>query len=468
MERILVLMKAKNWPEAAQPLQQARESAQNRQRLTFALLLSEEPTPQDLVNMQTFGTLQWRSSAEGSFADMEALWHGERYVALTHPAMRFAHHWEAALLKALHACTAETEQAVLTGFLPAENDPIGAVCPVAAEKITPDGVISWTHGLPLKMAAKPMPGAFLHPDFFFARAGFVRVMAQGTGAAFVWAMARDWQSYTLNVPVIRVAQDLPVPPVQLFPQDEGMEKLRTEYGVDCENGTLSAAARRGLKTDSLDVALAVTPLLRVRERLRRRFGRRDDLIPLGVTVCPATLDEESMHWLRQMTQMQDVSLLCYAEGTKLREVADFHPNVLEYKARHALTLPEGKTLFSRAAILSAARDRVLSGTHYVWLAPDAVRYPLYPGLALRWKRLCGDQIVLAMVREHPDLSMVVVPDQRLKPLLAALQEQLRLRMARGESIQQEEMLWQDVIREHPDWFAFHPLPVEKQLFTLLL
>lgn len=469
MERILILMKAANWAEATDALLSARENALHRDALTYALVLPEAPTSPEERNMAELGTVQYLVSPEMTFAAMETLWHGERYALLAHPAMRFERDWEKKLLRALNDAPAENGQAVLTGYLPAQDDPIGVVCPVAAERIDPDGTLHFTHGMPLTFAAHPMAGAFLHPDFFFARAGFIRAMAQGSGAHFLRAMTQGWQCCTLNLPVITLTHDLPVPPVQLDAQADGMAQLTEEYGVDFASGTLSAAAKRGLKTDSLDVALAVTPLMRIKSAMQRRHRKRTDPMPLCVTVCPATLDEEGMHWLHQLTQIQDLALLCYAEGMKLREVADFHPNVLEYKERYALpTMAGTPPLFSRAAMLSAARDRVLSSTHYIWMAPDCVRYPLYPGMALPWKRLCGEKIVLASVQNRLDLSMVVVPDKQIKPLAEALETQLRALLAAGTIPQTEEVLWDGVVKEHPDWFEFRALPVEKQLFTLLL
>lgn len=258
MERILVLMKASSWADASQALTSARENALYPKRLTFALLLRQDATQQELTNMANFGPMQYLVTQAASFAEMESLWRGERFIALTHAAMRFDRFWDVRLQHALGACHAEDEQAVLTGFLPAENDPIGAVCPVAAEALTDGFTLHFGHGLPLKMAAAPMEGVFLHPDFFFARAGFVRVMAQAKTNDFLWAMTCGWQVFTLNTPVITLTQDLPVAPLALHPEEEGMERLKEEYGVDWESGTLSPVAKRGLKGDTLDVALRDT------------------------------------------------------------------------------------------------------------------------------------------------------------------------------------------------------------------
>ena len=322
MERILILMQAANWAEATEAMTSARENALHRNALSYALVLPEAPTSPEECNMAAFGALRYLVSPEMTFAAMETLWHGERYALLAHPAMRFERDWEKKLLRALNDCPVENAQAVLTGYLPAQDDPIGAVCPVAAERIDPDGTLCFAHGMPLTLAAHPMPGAFLHPDFFFARAGFIRAMAQGSGTAFLRAMVQGWQCCTLNQPVITLTHDLPVPPVRIDPQEDGLAQLKEEYGVDFAAGTLSAAAKRGLKSNSLDVTLAVTPLMRIKSAVQRRRRKRTDPMPLCVTVCPASLDEEGMHWLRQLTQMQDLALLCYAEGLKLREVAE--------------------------------------------------------------------------------------------------------------------------------------------------
>jgi len=341
MERILILMQAANWAEATEALTSARENALHRDALTYALVLPEAPTSPEERNMAELGTVQYLVSPDMTFAAMETLWHGERYALLAHPAMRFERDWEKKLLRALNDCPVKDGQAVLTGYLPAKDDPIGAVCPVAAERIDPDGTLHFTHGMPLMLAAHPMPGAFLHPDFFFARTGFIRAMAQGSGTPFLRAMVQGWQCCTLNQPVITLTHDLPVPPVRIDPQEDGAAQLKEAYGVDFSSGTLSAAAKRGLKSDSLDVALAVTLMMRLKAAVQRRHRKRTDPLPLCVTVCPAKLDEEGMHWLHQLTQMQDLALLCYAEGLKVREVAEFHPNVLEYKPRYALQMPTG-------------------------------------------------------------------------------------------------------------------------------
>ncbi len=460
MERILILLQAESWADAAEALQSAKDNAFRSDALTYALTLPDDPTEQEKRCMAEFGAMQYLVSAEMTFADMESLWQGERYVLHAHPAMRFCRGWEHALLNTLNSCG--TEQAVLTGYLPAEDDPIGAVCPVAAERL--DGTaLHFSHGLPLKQAAHPMAGLFLHPDFFFAPAGFVRIMAQQSGTLTTRLLHSIWQVFTLHVPVIEVTQDLPVPPETLDPESA------SAVGIDLSAGAIPQHVRRGFKADTLDVPLNVSPLMKLTEAWKRRQERKHGkLVPLCVTVCTEALDEEGTHWLRQLTQMADLSLLCYTVSSRVREIAQFHPNVLEYKDRYALKREGKAPLFSRAAVLSAARDRVLSGTHYVWIAPDCVRYPLYAGLALKWREICSAEIVLARVQGKLDLSMIVVPDERLKPLLDAMDESLRAMTSAGNPPESEDALWDAVVSAHPDWFAFFAMPVEKQLFTKLL
>ena len=147
MERILILMQAANWAEATEALTSARENALHRNALSYALVLPEAPTSPEECNMAAFGALQYLVSPEMTFAAMETLWHGERYALLAHPAMRFERDWEKKLLRALNDCPVENAQAVLTGYLPAQDDPIGAVCPVAAERIDPDGTLCFALSL---------------------------------------------------------------------------------------------------------------------------------------------------------------------------------------------------------------------------------------------------------------------------------------------------------------------------------
>lgn len=75
-------------------------------------------------------------------------------------------------------------------------------------------------------------------------------------------------------------------------------------------------------------------------------------------------------------------------------------------------------------------------------------------MALPWKRLCGEKIVLASVRNRLDLSMVVVPDKQIKPLMSAIGEQLRALLTAGTIPETEEALWAGIVKEHPDWFEF--------------
>ena len=136
MERILILMQAANWAEATEALTSARENALHRNALSYALVLPEAPTSPEECNMAAFGALRYLVSPEMTFAAMETLWHGERYALLAHPAMRFERDWEKKLLRALNDCQVENAQAVLTGYLPAQDDT--RIAEVDATKMSPE------------------------------------------------------------------------------------------------------------------------------------------------------------------------------------------------------------------------------------------------------------------------------------------------------------------------------------------
>lgn len=467
MDRILVLMRTPTFSRAYEALRSAKSAAAKLQALSWGLSLREPPTPADEVNMADFDLLWHVEGLTDLAEEVAALHRGERYILVAHPDMRFRRGWDQALPRILERLT--DPQPILTGYLPTPHDPFGAVCTVAADCFGADGRLYFRHGYPLIHARTPMPGPFLHPDFLFARAGTLR-MLRGEGPLTLRASAIRATLSTLNRVLITVEQDLEVPPLSIPPESPAYETLREEFGVNAAERTLSSAARHGLKMEGLDVPTRVPPLVVMREGLRSLRSRRQKVQPLCVTVCRADLSEDGLHWLRQLADMKAVSLMCFADPTQMRAVSAFHPNVMTYRERYGLLppIPEAKPLFSRAGLLSAARDRVLTGSHYVWLDPDCVRVPMYPGTALNWPKVCQKEIVLAKVGGRLDLSMIVVPDARLKPLQTALSDAMLALTRSSGVVPGEEQLWAQVVLAHPDWFSFQVFPVRRQLFTALL
>ena len=155
----------------------------------------------------------------------------------------------------------------------------------------------------------------------------------------------------------------------------------------------------------------------------------------------------------------------------LRRITDFLPNVLEFKPRYMMDLPvDAPQLLqklSKAAILAKARDRELTHSHYIWLDADCVQVPLYAGSVFRFKQVCTDRIMIAMVNGEPDPTMFVVPEKLILTLAREMEARCLTFLNQRGDLPTETELWQLMIREHPDWFQLVVLPVQRQLFTRL-
>ena len=113
------------------------------------------------------------------------------------------------------------------------------------------------------------------------------------------------------------------------------------------------------------------------------------------------------------------------------------------------------------------RDRELTHSHYIWLDPDCVHYPIYDKAVFSWSEVCGDRILIAMVNGEPDSAMFCVPDHLVLKLARDMEARALAILRQRGSLPDEKELWSLVIHENPDWFQVEPMPVRRQLFTLL-
>ncbi|MBQ8200922.1 MAG: hypothetical protein IJZ74_04060 [Clostridia bacterium] len=478
MDRILILMSATEYADAQPALQSARENAAAPDMLSWGLCLSVEPDDDALADMSRLGLIQFLCPGEDLWAAMPSLWQGEGYVLLAHPSMRFTKAWDRELLKELRACPrGQVLKNVLTGYLPVREDPLGAVCPVGADAFDAEGTLSFRHGTPLRFAAKPERGPFLHPDFCFAPAGFFRAMANTDDEPlFMRAFRDEWDLYTLHKPLITLVWDLPVPDCSIPAGHDLQEAFADVYGVSFAGRTLSPQSRRGMLSEELDIRLRVPAPVKLREKLRKwkqDLQQKQGTLPnpLCVTLYTSFMDEEALRWLKQLAGLKNLPLLAYAEPLLLRQIAEFLPNVCEFKTRYAMELPidapELILPLSKAAILGKARDRHLTHSHYIWLDADCVQYPVYPGTVFDWSALCTDRIVMSMVNGVPDTTMFAVPENMVLNLARDLEARCLAIVGQRGTLPTETELWEMLIRENPDWFQLVAMPVRNQLFTLL-
>lgn len=477
MDRILILMSATEYADAQMAIASARQNAAHPEAISLGLSLEELPDEESCADLQANGAF-FDCPMVDLWADMERFWAGEGYVLMAHPAMRFAPGWDKALLKELRACPAgPVMTCALTGFLPVKEDPLMAVCPVAADAFTDDGELLFQHGMPLRFTELPARGPFLHPDFCFAPAGFFRAVATGDEPLFMRAFRTGWQLYTPINPRITLLWDVPVSPVRLPASHDLQQDFAAMFGVSFAGRLLAPQARRGLMSEKIDERRRVPFPMKLREgwrafifaRKQRHARRTARLEPKCVTHFHAAMTDETLHWFKQLAGMKRLHLAAYVEPLLKRHIAEFLPEVYDFHPRHGLELPdcmlEELAPLSKAAILCAARDKFLSPSHLIWMDPDCVRYPVYAGAFLDWQQICSSKIVIAMVGGVPDTSLFAVPERLVLSLATDIQARALAILRQRGQLPSEKELWSLVIHENPDWFDLVVLPVRGQLFN---
>ena len=316
MERILLMMSAPDWADAAQTLESAKANAAAPERLTYGLSLLEEPDGEALAAMHAHGGVQYLCPGGEIWQETEALWRGEGFILMAHPAMRFTRHWDMQLLHALRQCKRESiMNTVLTGYLPRPQDPVDAVYPVAAEGFDPAGRLCFQRGTALRYAKAPLRSAFLHRDFCFAPAGFFREMAaESPLPRFLRAFTGKWKVYTLHKPLMSMLWDQPLPPEMV---DEAAELTRFEkrFSLRIREQKLSAQARQGVFTADLMFPLRVPIMVKVQETLRELQRRREKLNPLCVTAFlehphpDDSFKEEYFSWFARLARRKTRALV---------------------------------------------------------------------------------------------------------------------------------------------------------------
>ena len=391
MERILLLMTAAGWPDAAEAVRSARENAAAPERLTFGLSLREEPDEEGLTAMQAAGGVQFLCPGTDAWSEVEMLWRGEGFILMGHPAMRFTRHWDMHLLHALRRCRREGWNAcVLTGYLPRPADPIDAVYPVAAEGFDAEGRLCFHRGTALRYAVSPLRSAFIHPDFCFASAGFFREMAREGEAhpaspLFLRAHRCKWEAYTLHRPLMQMKWDFPLPTVRVDTDEENQQgsltRFEKRFSLRFREQKLSAMARQGVFTADLSFPVQPSAAVRLQEAAREVRSRRSRVNPLCVTAFLShpqpedSLKEEYMSWFARLARLKNLALLAYADGPSVRQLTAIHPNVLEYKRRYGLPVeedvPASQALdyvrLCKPFLLAQSREKMLGHSHYIWL-----------------------------------------------------------------------------------------------------
>lgn len=488
MDRILVLLAGQNYAQVDAALYSAKAGAALPARISYGLSLQEEPDAAAHAAMHALGSVQFLCPGGTSWTDVEMLWQGEGYVLIGSPAMTFTKNWDMQLLRILRQCRRDSLfSAVLTGYLPRRQDPVDAVCPVAAEGFDSQGRLCFHRGTPLRYASVPQRSAFIHQDFCFAPSAFFREMLREEGPLFLAAFRRKWDVYTLHRPLIHLAGDVPLLPCEVPPhladsQAPGVSRFEMRFGMRLAERKLTAMARQGVFTADLTFPVHIPWTIRAQEALRDVMIRKGKASPLCVTAYVtlpqpgANLPEQYLCWFSYLSRLKNLSLLCYGDGDSARKIMPMHPNVLEYKRRHGLPvdreIPPDEGLnflkLSKPFILARSREKFLNHSHYVWMDFGCLRYPAYERSVIDWSQVCREKIVLATVDGVPDGSMLVVPDSMLLTLCREIAALCAAEMNTRGHLPQETELWLMLIREHPDWFETIDMPGPRELITLTM
>lgn len=485
MTRILLLMAAADWASAAEALRNARETAAHPESLTYGLSLDVQPDEGEQAEMHALGAVMYLAPGHDAWTDMDQLWQGEPYVLLGVPEMRFGKRWDHQLLQSMRWCckASEHDDCVLTGYLPRETDPVDAVSPVAAERIDRRGRLCFTKGTPLRYALHPQVSAFLHPDFCFAPSAFFRMMKEAEAPLFLEAYMTGWELYTLHKPLIHllggVEDELAPVNVSCCQEMEGIARFETRFGVHFAQRRLGGMAKCGIFNPDLTFDSRVPIGVRVQELLRG-IGSSKQASPLCVTawltVQGHPLSAAHMQRFRRMAAMKNLPLISFVDRESAAKVERSHPEIQEFQPRHGLDVPveaivsdeQTYVRLSKPFMLAQCRQQSLRYSHYVWLNFDYMRYPVYEGETLDWHNVCDDCINIGMVDHQLDLSMIVVPEERVEPLCREISMICNRNWQRGNPLPTEQEVWIELYGMHGEWFHVHQLPGSHELLSLTM
>lgn len=479
MDRIQIILHGENAQACRGAMESARSAALRQDRISFGLLLTSPPDPHEGALLRSLGQTKVLCPADDPWRSLAAVWQGESHVLMGHPTMRFDRGWDVRLLHVLNRLQRQRREPVmLTGCLPENEDPVDAVCPAAIASMAGER-ITLTKGTPLRYASEPIRSAFLCPDFCLARAEAFLRMADAPDLTLA-AFRLHQELFTLHRPWIRLKKGNGLSDVDLSADPDTARRFCERFGIDRKEGKPGIMAQEGIFSPDLAFKARIPLATIAQEALRHMKHRRDKTAPLFVSAWlenPALPDmDRAMVRLRRLSAIRDLPLLCYAGGSNARRVATNHPNVLEYKERYGLTRPanmhpDDLARYARLCVpflLAASQEKLLDHTHFVWIDMDLLAYPVYPGAALNWSRVCTDRIVMAMVDGAPDTSMISVPQERLQTLCKEVRTIAEVYLANTGRLPEEAEVWQMLIRDFPAWFRLQEMPKKGQLFALTL
>lgn len=468
LHRTMVAVSADSFSKAAELLWNAKENALFPSRVSFGLLLKKDPDTEETKAMRGLGQVRWVTDGPILRAAVPALWQGEDRILTAAVGQTFRKGWDIGLALMMEKLEhGGIRQPLLTCFPPEETDWRQAALAPAGLSFTENGDLRCGPGMPLRYATEPQRCMLINPECCYAPSVFFRQTANGCDPLYLEVFRDEWRPYVPNRVWIRSTHPVgeyicPIP----ADDREILRRLDRFYDTDLCGHTLTGCCRQGIHVRELSWTKRVPLREKIADIRARLTRKKKGPIPLFVT-CRLGNDnesrspEENAAFFRMLADIRELVLLCYADEASIHEVELKMPNVAGY--RESLEIytdrpmrPEERARKSRASrmqLLRHSREKVPGMTHWIWLEPDILRYPVDPDTALRLERICTDRIVIGTVNGVPDPSMIAVPDLMLEILCRAIRE------ACENAFPEETALWEKLMAEHGDWFS--PVKIDR-------
>ena len=472
MDRILILAAADRWSSVAACFGGAHSTAVLNQRLSYGLVLREEPTGADLAEMHILGSMQYVVSDEAPLRCFSSLWQGENYVLSVAPSVCFMTSWDALLLQMIRRLSVNTSaHPVLTGIPPLTEAIVDAFRPVAVANALPDHSLIFRSGTPVTCAGEPQRTAFLNFSFCFAPAALFRSLEKVESDLSAEAFAHGWECFVPHVVMAHALDDLtPASVVVAHPDSEAWHRFAKRAGISETYPWLSGTARTGILNADLSWEMHVPLHVRARNRLHAwtRSGGSISLLCasafLRTPLHPENTSDENSVYFHRLSVLKEIPMIFLADQYTLPTVQLNHPNVMEYLPSYGLPVNRKLTEEEATAqmalnpmfFLARCKERNPGHTHYAWVDPAAVYYPVDPDTYPDLKPFCTGRITLATVDGKPDLTTVIVPSQLLTPLCAEITAICEPATRKPVPFPTATELWNDLIDRFPSRFTLIP------------
>ena len=485
MDRIMILTAAERWSDLSACLKSIHLNAAVSKRLSYGLVLRKEPEPGDLEEMHLLGSVQYLIADCSPIHVFSRLWQGEAFTLLTNGDTGYEVGWDILLLRMLHRLERSGSiHPALTGIPPLTDASVDAFRPVALDRLTaPDGVLYFQPGTPVRCSAEPQRTAFLSPFFCFSASALFRTLENVTSDLSAAAFVGGWEFFVPSCCPCRSPRTLCPDPEPIPEADsETWRRFTRRAGISDHFPYLNGQARTGI----LSADLSWDPCISIRQRiLDRILALRCAGSPLSLLCVSAVLSEpvhpentaeENTAYLRWLTAIRELPMIFLTDAVTRPTVQLNHPNVSDYSPDAGLPMyrrlqnpedPEYLRL-SRIFFLRWCKERNPGHSHYAWLDPCSVRYPVDPGTQPDLRPFCTDRITVATVGGLPDFSMIIVPSDLIGPLCGEISVLCESAARKPVPFPSEEEIWKNLSERFPSRFSWIPVSEKYGLIAHIL